>query len=140
MVSENEKEWYKVARLERAIREKYGEKAVINPRKLWSEEMQDKYNEEIKLVREKRSNFYQDKDKIQKNGYLVSKKLIKREEDRQCPVCETYSFKTKDAFYFKKYSCCFMCYIKYVEDREDRWFNGWRPNLGKNNGNDSRNC
>ena len=27
-----------------------------------------------------------------------------------------------------KFDCCHKCYIQYVEDREERWIEGWRPN------------
>ena len=30
--------------------------------------------------------------------------------------------------YMTKYECCFNCYIQYIEDREERWKSGWRPN------------
>ena len=50
-----------------------------------------------------------------------------------CPVCDTYSFNVKDDVYMNKFQCCWKCYIQWVEDREDRWQSGWRPN----NGNDT---
>ena len=47
---------------------------------------------------------------------------------RSCPVCNTYSFKSNDDVYMTKFECCFKCYTQWVEGREDRWKNGWRPN------------
>ncbi len=60
-------------------------------------------------------------------GFLVSKKLLTRENKRDCPVCKQYSFSAKDDLYMSKFECCFNCYIQYVEDREERWESGWRP-------------
>jgi hypothetical protein len=78
-------------------------------------------------------------EKVEVNGILVSQKLLSRETNRTCPVCEIYSFDKKDDVYMNKFKCCFGCYIQYVEDREERWKTGWRPQLGDNktNGNNT---
>ena len=70
-------------------------------------------------------------EKIEKDGFLISKKLLTKRSSRTCPVCETYSFDIKDDVYMNKYDCCYRCYIQYVEDREERWETGWRPNQGE---------
>ena len=62
------------------------------------------------------------------NGVFISKKLLKRESKRSCPVCNTYSFKSNDDVYMTKFDCCEKCYIQWIEGREDRWKKGWRPN------------
>ena len=72
-------------------------------------------------------------EKVEKDGFLVSKNLITKKSKRKCPVCETFSFSTKDDVYMNKFQCCWRCYIQWVEDREERWQSGWRPN----NGNDT---
>jgi hypothetical protein len=33
--------------------------------------------------------------------------------------------------YLSKYDCCFECYVEYIEDREQRWEKGWRPDNGR---------
>jgi len=33
----------------------------------------------------------------------------------------------KDDLYMNKFDCCWKCYIQWVEDREERWLEGWRP-------------
>ena len=72
----------------------------------------------------------EDVDKVQVNGVFIPKKLIKKNSNRSCPICSTYSFKSNDDVYMSKFECCFKCYIQYVEDREERWKTGWRPNTG----------
>jgi len=65
---------------------------------------------------------------VETNGFLVSKQLLNKDNTRNCPVCDVYSFEIKDDLYMDKYECCYSCYIKWVEDREDRWVEeGWRP-------------
>ena len=64
---------------------------------------------------------------VEHNGFLISKKLISVNTNRECPVCEVYSFKREDDFFMNKYECCSACYIQWVEDREERWLKGWRP-------------
>ena len=74
-------------------------------------------------------------DKVEVNGVFVSKKLLNRESidwNRTCSVCEKHTIEKQDDIYFLKFDCCNLCYIKYIEDREERWSSGWRPDLGEN--------
>lgn len=130
-LSEKEKYWHTVARLEKAIKEKYGDLAVANYKQFWNEEKQGKYLEELKEYWQKKHSYkIKNVEQVEKNGYLVRKKLFNdsREQQRQCSVCDKYSFDIKDGYYFIKFDCCFHCYIQWIEDREERWNSGWRPN------------
>ena len=80
-----------------------------------------------KKLSEKENKRRQKVEKIEKDGFLISKKLLKKESNRICPVCEIYSFEIKDNMYMTKFSCCYLCYKQFVEQREDRWNSGWRP-------------
>ena len=117
-----------IARLERAISRKYGDEAILNPMANWSEDKEKDYLEQLKSLDKKETY----SEKVEINGVLVPKKLINRETERVCPVCKIYSFKIEDDMYMAKYECCTDCYIQYVEDREDRWEQGWRPQIGDN--------
>jgi len=127
-----------VAQLEREISKKYGEETVVSPKQGWDDEKEKDYLEQSKAL----SARYQEVqvEKTEHNGVLVSKRLFTKEKDaRSCPVCATYSFESKDDVYMRKFSCCFECYINYIEDREARWQSGWRPELEeeKNDGNNT---
>ncbi len=116
-----------VANVEKAISEKYGKEAVQNPKSNWTDEKEKEYLQQLKEI-QKRSAALQEKiEKIEHNGFFVSKKLINKQSNRTCPVCEVYSFEHRDDIYMNKYSCCFKCFINHVEDREERWLSGWRP-------------
>jgi len=128
-----EKDWDKLAKFEQAISKKYGKEAVQNPKGNWTDEKEQKYLEQIKDLSEKESQLYEKDEKVDINGILIPKKLLNRESNRTCPVCDTYSFDVRDDVYMNKYDCCRDCYVKHVEDREERWQSGWRPN----NGNDT---
>lgn len=117
-----------IARLEKAISRKYGPAAILNPMANWSEEREKDYLKQLKTLDEKDHR----SEKVESNGVLVPKKLINKEAERLCPVCQAYSFSVKDDVYMVKYNCCSTCYIQYVEDREDRWKDGWRPETGDN--------
>ena len=69
-------------------------------------------------------------EKVEVNGIKISKKLLNRESLNNCPVCGSFPKKTLDDVCLVKFECCNDCYIKYVEDREERWLKGWRPNNG----------
>lgn len=107
---------------EKAIAEKYGDEAVQNPRNNWDEKKEKEYIAQLKkiakLERENRSK----EDLVEHNGVFISKKLLTRREQRTCPVCEVYSFSVRDDLYMNKFKCCFKCYVKHVEGREEKWF------------------
>jgi hypothetical protein len=46
-----------------------------------------------------------------------------------CPVCDLVmkgGSGGDDRYYFK-FGCCRFCYVEFVEHREERWQQGWRP-------------
>ena len=114
-----------VVKVEAAIKEKYGEEAIQNPKKFWTQEKEKEYLKQLKEFYNKSEDKSQDKDRV--GDVYISKKILNRESNRQCPVCDKYSFDKKDDLYMNKFKCCFGCYIQYVEGREKRWRSGWRP-------------
>ena len=116
-----------IAKVEKAIAQKYGEEAIQNPKSGWTDEKEREYLEQIKKLHKKQRSIEEAKDKVEVDGFLISKKLLSKDSERVCPVCETYSFDKKDDLYMNKYDCCFTCYVEWVEDREKRWESGWRP-------------
>jgi hypothetical protein len=122
-----EKDYEYIATVERAIEEKYGEETIQHPRANWSEDKEKQYLEQIKDLQQKQRKISEAKDKVEVDGFLMSKKLLNKDSKRACPVCKAYSFQKKDDVYMNKFDCCFECYIQWVEGREDRWKTGWRP-------------
>ena len=126
-----------IAKVEKAIEARYGSEAVQNPKANWDEEKEKEYLDQIKLLSEKESKRKEKNQKVEKDGFLISKKLLNKSSREKCPVCGIYSFKTRDDFYFNRYSCCHECYLIFVEDdsyifeqespRKERWRLGWRP-------------
>mgnify|MGYP003110769519 CR=1 FL=1 len=116
-----------VAKLEKAIKQKYGTEAIQNPKANWTPEKEKEYLEQLKLIDQKQRLREEETQKVEIDGFLVSKKLINKDSNRKCSVCEDYSFNLQDDIYMLKYECCEKCFIQYVENREERWLNGWRP-------------
>ena len=112
-----------IAKLEQAIAKKYGEETIQNPRSTWTQEKEQKYLEEIKEIYKQELQNKTYDEKIEANGCFVSKKLLTNKEDRTCPACFVYSFEQKDDVYMNKYDCCYRCYLKFVEGKEERWQN-----------------
>ena len=121
------KDQNQVIKIERAIAEKYGEEAIQNPKAEWDDEKEKDYLLQLKELYTKENKRREATERIEKEGFFVSKKLLNKESNRKCPVCEAYSFKVKDDLYMQKFECCFKCYIQWVEGREKRWIEGWRP-------------
>lgn len=123
------KDFDRIAQFEKAIKKKYGELAIKNPKSFWDENKEKEYLEQLKTLVEIEDE--RGDERIEVNGVLLPKKLIKRDNTRVCPVCDVYSFATNDDFYMIKFGCCSKCYIQHVEDREERWQSGWRPDKEK---------
>ena len=114
-------------KVEQAIAKKYGNDTVQHPKKNWDDEKEKEYLSQIKTFYNTDTELSEDVDV---DGVLISKKLLTKESKRSCPVCNVYSFKSRDDVYMSKFGCCEACYIKWIEGREDRWKKGWRPNNG----------
>ena len=120
-----------IAKVEKAIAQKYGKETIQNPKANWDEEKEKEYLEQLKKLSEKEQSIKEKSEKVESNGFFISKKLLIKDTERECPVCNKYSFKTMDDVYMTKFECCYNCYIQYVEGREERWQKGWRPDRRK---------
>ena len=116
-----------IASIEKAIAQKYGMDTIQNPKSNWTDEKEQEYLSQLKKFSENEKHQQDQEEKVETNGYFISKKLLNKETNRTCPVCDTYSFDLKDDVYMSKFECCRGCYIQWVEDREERWATGWRP-------------
>jgi len=122
-----EKDWDHIAKIEKAIRKKYGDDAIINPASSWSEDKEKEYLQQLKEVLAKQDSLDEQQEKVEVDGFFINKKLLTREIKTNCPVCKIRLNTIKDDTCFNKYECCHKCYINYVESREERWLQGWRP-------------
>lgn len=44
-----------------------------------------------------------------------------------CPICELAMSTRDDVSSYMHYSCCSWCERMWVDGRNERWQNGWRP-------------
>ena len=123
-----DKDWDHIAKIEKAINQKYGKEAIINPNSEWSEAKEKEYLEQLKEMSIKQSSLDEQQEKVDNDGFLINKKLLTRETTiLNCSTCSKRLKTVKDDIYNNKFECCHKCYIKYVADREERWLKGWRP-------------
>jgi hypothetical protein len=127
----NKKDPNYVVKLEKAIADKYGKEAIQNPKADWSDDKEKQYQKEVKDINRRLYQFAESSEKVEVNGVFISKKLLTREANCACPVCEKYNLTSKDEVFILKWQCCERCYIQYIENRQDRWKKGWRPTHGK---------
>ena len=117
-----------IAAVEQAISKKYGEETIQNPKANWDENKEKEYLQQMKEFYQKTQLIEESQEKVDVNGIKISKKLLNRDAIRSCPICSSFARKSMDDVCLVKFDCCFKCYIQYVEDREERWLKGWRPN------------
>ena len=120
--------WDKIARIEKAIGEKYGTEAITHPQNDWTPEKERNYLTQVdEQIRSEQDN-QPSAEKVQIGQFFVSSKLLNKTTiTDQCPVCTAKLVTLMDDTCMSKYGTCFNCYIQYIEDREERWMNGWRP-------------
>ena len=116
-----------IPKLEKAIAQKYGAAAINNPRRFWDEEKEKEYIAQSQEEQQKFAKLSESRDKVEQDGFLINKKLLSKDTNRSCPVCNKYSFDARNELYMNKFECCWKCYIQWIEGREERWTSGWRP-------------
>tara|TARA_R100000152_G_C6726839_1_gene152008 strand:+ start:213 stop:605 length:393 start_codon:yes stop_codon:yes gene_type:complete len=121
------KDYDYIARLERAIKEKYGDDAIQNPAKFWNKEKEEIYLQQLKESVDKQRESEAELGFKDVGGFLVSRKLLNKETILTCPVCSSKIKTVNDDIYILKFECCEKCYVRFVEGREQRWLSGWRP-------------
>ena len=109
--------------------EKYGKEAIENPKMHWSQEKEKEYLAQMRAFYKEIEERRKKSEEKEVNGIRITGNIASRNTNRECPVCSTYSFSSKDDLYMNRYQCCFGCYIQYVEGREARWSSGWRPEI-----------
>lgn len=100
-----------VEALEKAVKEKYGELATMNPKYFWDENKEKEYIEEAKKVTKKEYISQDSKEKIEIDGIMVTKKILNNTENKICKSCKIYSFKREDNLYMNKFNICYKCYV-----------------------------
>ena len=76
-----------IVKLEKAIKDKYGKRTILNPKSLWSTEKEKKFKKDREIFYKRIYESSRDNEKEEIEGVLVSKKLINKESSRTCPAC-----------------------------------------------------
>ena len=100
-----------IARLEKAIAEKYGKDAIKNPASGWTKEKEEEYISQLKKLFELQDEREEQVEKVDAGGFLVSKKLLNKEKRKNCRSCNKYFFKNSDDIYMNKHGLCEKCYL-----------------------------
>tara|TARA_R110000803_G_scaffold109725_1_gene178127 strand:- start:7378 stop:7794 length:417 start_codon:yes stop_codon:yes gene_type:complete len=122
------KDYNYIASVEKAIAEKYGKNTVQDFRSNWEPDREQEYLEQLKQRRFKGYKKHHKKTITIAEDTIIHERPIKASTNRTCPVCKTYSFSVKDDLYMNRFQSCYLCYIDFIQDREDRWSTGWQPN------------
>ena len=120
------KDLNKIVKIEKAIAKKFGQEAIVNPKSKWDDEKEKEYLQQLKEFYLRQRKKADNDEKINEEGFLLSKNLINRESKRVCTTCSENFFNVKNYVYWKNIGCCWKSYLQWVEDREERWLNGWR--------------
>ena len=116
-----------VAAVEKAISEKYGKEAVQDFRSTWEPKREESYLVQLKNRRTKLQTFKDRKKFFLVGDVEIRKKHNTERTNRTCPVCKTYSFCARVDLYMNRFKCCYLCYVDFVERREEEWAAGKRP-------------
>ena len=122
----------KIAKLEKAVKDRWGDDAIQTPQSTWTDEKELDYKKQTQQLAEKLQNNHSE-EKIDQGDFFITKRLLSKESKTYCKTCDSQIRTLKDEVYDKKWDCCYRCFINYIEDREERWKKGWRPNADKEN-------
>jgi hypothetical protein len=109
-----------IDKLEIAIKQKYGEEAIRNPKADWDKEKEKEFLHQLK-------EFYNDQTEIEEpfinhNNILLSPKLFRqRKMINKCSKCLKFSICPGDDLFLLKFKVCKACYHDFVEGREQEW-------------------
>ena len=112
-----EKDLNYIAKLEKAIKKKYGEEAIQNPAKFWNEEKEKLYLQQLAEFVDKQKKLESSSEPENVNGILITRKLLNRERKLNCSVCAGRIKTVNDEICDTKFECCERCYIKNIEGR-----------------------
>lgn len=107
-----------ISSIEKAVEEKYGQEAVLDPSSLWNSEKEKAYLEQVKEV----EKFYREQRlerQIDIGGFLIREKLVSKKSFQNCSLCKEQVYKASDETYMTKFNCCFKCYVLKIEGREN---------------------
>jgi len=116
-----------IAAIEKAIKKKYGDEAIVNPRSGWSPEKEKDYLQQLQQATHDEEENGPSDEFEDLNGVLIQKKLVNRRKVNHCDTCKSKIVNLDDDVSYTKFGACFKCYINYIEQREERWNTGWRP-------------
>jgi len=105
--------------LEKAVKEKFGEEATYNPKQFWNEQREKEYILDSKEAIKNEYKNIDSQEKIEVDGILIPKKLINKNNNKECNLCKNYSFSKKDDLYLNKFNVCYRCYICELEGKKN---------------------
>jgi hypothetical protein len=109
-----------ISALEKAVEEKYGETAVLDPSTLWTPDKEKAYLDQVKAV-EKYYRQQPYENQVDQGGFILREKLLNKKSFKNCSYCGDQVYKAMDEMYMTKFSCCFNCYVLHLEGRENKW-------------------
>jgi hypothetical protein len=105
-----EKDLNKIAGIEKAISDKWGEEAVVNPKANWSRDKEEKYLIQLSELQRMASSSGHEEETFSEDGFYLKKRLFTTDEAPICPLCGNRSTKSTDDVYFIKFGMCENCY------------------------------
>lgn len=109
-----------IAAIEKAIEEKYGIDAILDPSSFWTPEKEKVYLDQVKSV----EKFYRQRpyeNYADQGGFILKEKLVSRSNFDSCSICGEQAYKINDELYMTKFNSCFKCFVKHIEGREAKW-------------------
>ena len=99
-----------IVKVEKAIAKKYGYETIQNLKANWTPEKEKEYIKQVREFYKRQQKLDEKSEKVEVEGVFIPKKLLNKKSKRTCPVCDIYSFNSKDDVYMNKFDCCFNCF------------------------------
>jgi|TARA_R110002020_G_scaffold14313_5_gene50825 hypothetical protein len=101
-----EKDLNKIAKIEKAIEDRWGDAAIQNPASYWDEEKEKEY---LKQLKEQIKNEEPSSTTKEHDGILITSKLFNKRRIDKCPKCDGFKLSNRDKVLVKKLGHCQTC-------------------------------
>jgi len=96
-------------------------KGLIDKETLWSGNGEDREEVQKKIFELSKKKIEKNTEVVDEDTYIVSKLVRKENFINKCEICNSGIMNINDDVMFIKYNCCYKCYIRYIEGREDKY-------------------
>ena len=105
------------AKLEAALKAKFGADILIHPKTTWTPEKEELYLRDLAEIT--KAEFAKESEFVEDGDVVISKKILAKKAEKTCNICNSFSLNRMDNAYLIKHGTCCKCFILHKEGRNE---------------------